>query len=83
VGDLVVPPSMRLHLLPPHSPELDPVEGLWDYMRDHYTGNRLFPSVDPVEDTLCSAFRDLGMMPAVVRSMTLFDWINRASLMVR
>ncbi len=82
-NDLVVPAGMHLELLPPYSPELDPVECLWDYFRDHYTGNQAFPSVDHVEDVLCSAFQDLGRTPDIVRSMTLFPWINRATLMAR
>lgn len=82
-ADLVVPPTVRLVLLPPNSPELDPVECLWDYVRDHYTGNQAFPSVDHVEDALCGGFRELGRAPATVRSITLFDWINRATLMAR
>jgi hypothetical protein len=82
-SDLVVPDTLRLLLLPPNSPELDPVEGLWDYLRDHYTGNHAFPTLEHVEDTLCTAFHDLARAPSVVRSITLFDWVNRASLMVR
>jgi len=82
-GDLVVPPTMRLELLPPHSPELDPVECLWDYVRDHYTGNHCFTTIDEVEASLCTAFRDLAKSPKLVQSMTQFDWIDRATLMVR
>jgi hypothetical protein len=82
-GDLVVPATMRLELLPPYSPELDPVECLWDYVRDHYTGNHTFASVDHVEDALCTGFHELGQSPSLIRSMTLFDWINPATLMVR
>src|SRR5262249_11235046 len=80
---LVIPATMRLVLLPPHSPELDPVEGLWDYFRDHYTGNRAFPTVEAVEDALCAGFQELSRTPEIVRTMTLFDWINRATLMAR
>ncbi len=82
-GELIVPPAMRLELLPPYSPELDPVELLWDYIRDHYTGNHAFRSVDEVEGALCTGFQELARTPSFLRSMTLFDWINRATLMVR
>jgi hypothetical protein len=78
--DLVVPPAMHLELLPAHSPELNPVEEIWDYVRDHYTGNRAFPSLPHVEEALCTAFQDLGRQPKLLRSMTLYDWINRAIL---
>jgi hypothetical protein len=76
-GDLVVPPSMRLTFLPPYSPELNPVESLWDYVRDHYTGNRLFASLRSVERQLCTAFGELRDDPMTVQSMTLFNWIER------
>jgi hypothetical protein len=82
-GDLDVPDRIHLEWLPPHSPELNPAEPLWDYIRDHYTGNRAFPSLRRVEDTLCTAFQDLARAPNLVRSMTLFDWINRATLMAK
>ena len=41
-GDLVVPPNMRLLFLPPYSPELNPVEHLWDHVREKHFANRLF-----------------------------------------
>ena len=55
-GDLLVPASMRLTFLPPYSPELNPVEPIWDYVRDHDTGNRPFASLRSVERQLCTAF---------------------------
>lgn len=77
-GDLVVPSRMRLALLPPYSPELNPVEPLWDYVRDNYTGNRVFPSLRSVENRLCDAFAEFRDDPILVQSITLFDWIERA-----
>lgn len=79
-GDLVVPPAMHLEWLPPNSPELNPVEPIWDWVRDHHTGNRAFGSLGQVQATLGKAFRNLASMPAVVRSMTLFDWFSKLSL---
>jgi transposase len=29
-------------LLPPYSPELNPVENLWHYLRSHYLSNRKY-----------------------------------------
>jgi hypothetical protein len=39
-GDLVVPGNVSLILLPPYSPELNPVENLWHYLRSHHWSNR-------------------------------------------
>jgi transposase len=38
--DLVVPSNVSLIRLPPYSPELNPVENLWHYLRSHHWSNR-------------------------------------------
>lgn len=78
--DLPKLPDMHLELLPPYSPELNPVEPVWDYLREHYFANRVFPSLGRVDAQLCAVFRDLDAKPELVRSITLFDWIKAAKL---
>jgi transposase len=78
--DLRVPENMHLEFLPPRSPELNPVEPVWDYVREHYFANRVFPSLTAVDTRLCDAFQDLAAAPEVVRSITLFEWIKAAKL---
>ena len=39
---LQVPANMTLLHLPPYSPELNPVERLWAYLRSHYLSNRAY-----------------------------------------
>jgi hypothetical protein len=34
-GKLVIPPNISLLLLPPRSPELNPVENIWQFKRDN------------------------------------------------
>ena len=41
-GDLVVPANVSLIRLPPYSPELNPVENLWHYLRSHHWSNRVY-----------------------------------------
>jgi transposase len=79
-GSLVVPPRMHLEFLPPWSPELNPVEPVWDYVREHYTANQRFASLGRVESRLCEAFVDLANDPALVRSITAFSWVKAAIL---
>jgi hypothetical protein len=78
--DLVVPEDMHVELLPPYSPELNPVEPLWDYMREHCFGNRVIPTMKQVRARLYEALRDLDANPQLVQSITLFDWIKAANL---
>ena len=53
----------------PYNPELNPVEHLWDHLRDNYIGNRLFASLDEVIDQLCVGLRQLHQQPKLIRSM--------------
>lgn len=43
---LAVPENIVLLHLPPYSPELNPVENLWGYMRSHFLSNRAYEDYD-------------------------------------
>lgn len=77
--DLVVPQDMHLELLPAYSPELNPVEPMWDYVREHYFANRVFQTIERVGTRLCEALRDLDADPPLVQSIAGFDWIRAAA----
>lgn len=78
-ANLRIPPSIRLLWLPP-SPELNPAEHLWKYLKEHWLGNTAFPSLTAVERTVCAGLHSLHSHPDLVKSMTLFDWINTIPL---
>jgi transposase len=48
-GDLVVPSNVSLIQLPPYSPELNPVENLWHYLRSHHWSNREYEGYDGLQ----------------------------------
>jgi hypothetical protein len=77
---LRVPADMRLLPLPPYSPELNPVEHIWDHLRENYFGNQVFPSLGAVVGQLCLALNHLEKKPGLVKSMTCFNWINTLHL---
>ena len=52
-SELQVPENIRLIFQPPYSPEVNPVEHLWDELREKYFPNRVFASLDAVEEQLC------------------------------
>jgi transposase len=73
-----LPPNLRLVFLPPYAPELNPVEHLWDELRETSFHNRVFDSLDALEDHLEQALRDLENDPARVSSITAWSSIVNA-----
>ena len=70
-----LPSNLRLLPLPAYSPELNPVEILWDEVREKYFHNRLFNSLNALEDQLELALSTLEKDPPRVHSITGWDWI--------
>lgn len=58
-GTLKIPPSIHLVPLPPYSPELNPVERLWRWLRRHVCRNRLFETYEEFEETVLDAINNL------------------------
>lgn len=57
--DLRIPSTIRCETLPPYSPELNPVERLWQWLRRHVTRNRLFDSEGALVDALAEKIAGL------------------------
>ena len=72
--DLVVPTNITLLTLPPHSPELNPVENVWQYLRQNRLANRIFGGDDAIVDVCCDAWNALLAVPERVASITSRDW---------
>jgi transposase-like protein len=77
---LLVPANMRLLSLPPWSPQLNPVEHLWDEVREKWFANRVFNSLSAVEEQLLTALKTLEEDATRVASLTGFDWIKSIPL---
>lgn len=56
---LVVPSNITILLLPPYSPELNPVERLWGYLRSHYLSNRAYKGYQHLLDAGAAAWQCL------------------------
>lgn len=70
--DLKVPANMRLIFQPPYSPEVNPVEHLWEELREKYLHNRVFPSLDELIEVLCQALTELSQEKERLHSMMFF-----------
>jgi transposase len=56
---LEIPGNIRILLLPPYSPELNPIENLWHFIKSHYTSNRTFAGYDDLLEGVGDAWRSL------------------------
>src|SRR4051812_3505811 len=54
-GDLVVPENLTLLPLPSYAPELNPVENVWEYLRQNKLGLRVWPDYEAIVETCCDA----------------------------
>ena len=74
---LHVPDNISIVLLPPKSPELNPTENTWQFMRDNWLSNRVFTSAEDIVDHCCDAWNKLVAQPWRIMSIGLRDWAHR------
>lgn len=74
-NDLQIPHNMKLFFLPPYSPQLNPVEHIWDEIREKWFSNLVFENLNALEDLLVEAFASLEQTPQLVQSTAGFNWI--------
>jgi hypothetical protein len=79
-ASLTIPANMRLEKLPPYSPELNPVEHIWDELREKSFHNRVFKSIEALEDHLCESLRLMENDNQRVHSIVAWPWIINSLL---
>jgi len=66
---------VRLLFLPPYSPELNPIEHVWDELREKYFHNRVFSSLEEVKQHLLEALVAFERSSERIRSICAWSWI--------
>lgn len=79
-GDLVVPANITPVFLPPYSPELNPIERLWLYLKDNQLSHRVFGGTTEIIDACCDAWNRLLAETGRIRSLCSYPWIENVSL---
>ena len=72
--DLAVPENITLLPLPPRSPELNPVENVWQFLRETWLSNRIFRSYTDILDHCDAAWNRLIEQPWLIMSIGLRQW---------
>ena len=75
-GDLVVPSDVSLIQLVPYSPELNPVENLWHYLRSHYWSLRVYRDYEALEEAAMAAWRSVCLVPESIRSICAAPYVS-------
>src|SRR5690242_1088309 len=66
--DLQIPEKIGLIFQPASSPQVNPVEHLWEERRENYLHNRVFPSLQDLTEVLCQALNELTQDKQRLRS---------------
>ncbi len=72
---LKVPKNLTIILLPSRSPELNPVENIWQYLRQNWLSNRVFENYEAILDAGCNAWNRLLAQPKTIMSIGMRDWV--------
>ena len=78
-AQLRVPANITLVPLPPRSPELNPVENVWQFLRHTFLNTRVFADYGAILEACCRAWTALLAIPGRLRSITARDWAKPVS----
>ena len=68
-GALTVPRNITMILLPSRAPELNPVENIWQHLRQNWLSNRVFDTYDDIIEAACDAWCRLIAQPNTITSI--------------
>jgi transposase len=68
-------------LPPSRAPELNPVENVWQYLRQNWLSNTVFENYDAIVDAACAAWRKLIAQPQTITSIGMRAWAHRSVAM--
>jgi transposase len=71
---LDIPDNLSLLTLPPYSPELNPVENVWQYLRANRLAISVFDKYDAILDACCTAWNRFANNPDTISSITARSW---------
>lgn len=76
---LRVPENVTLVKLPPYSPELNPIENLWHYLKSHFWSNRAYADYDALEEAAIAAWKNAVLDTELMKTVCAAPYLNRAT----
>ncbi len=75
-GALNIPENLSILFLPPYSPELNPTENIWQYLRQTHLANRVFENWEAIVDACCDAWNRLTAETGRIMSIATRNWVT-------
>jgi putative transposase len=66
--------NITMIILPPYSPELNPIERVWGYLKKHYLANHIYEDYETILDEVCHAWNHFRSDVERVKSLTCEPW---------
>src|SRR5436305_1585210 len=76
-ADVVMPSNVSLIQLPPYSPELNPVENLWHYLRAHHWSNREYEGYKGLQEEAVRSLRAVCQDDEKLKTICHADYVSR------
>lgn len=74
--NLKIPPNITTLYLPPYSPELNPVENLWHYLRSRYWSNRYYKDEKALEKAAVDAWQKILQEPKRLQTVCAASYLR-------
>jgi transposase len=71
---LPVPDNISLLPLPPYSPELNPMENIWEFLRGNFLSHRVWETYGAILEACRDAWNKLMQIPGQIASLTQRSW---------
>lgn len=75
---LQVPENVTLLQLPAYSPELNPIENLWHYLKSHFWSNRVYVDYDALEVAAIDAWQRAVLDPELMKTVCAAPYTLKA-----
>ena len=62
--------------LPSRAPELNPVENVWQYLRQNWLSNTVFENYNAIVDATCKAWQSLVAQSETIMSVGMREWAH-------
>jgi len=72
----IAPDNISLMRLPSCSPDLNPQENIWQYIRRNALANRSFENYEAIVSACCKAWNDLTALPETIKSIASREWFE-------